>query len=231
MPRIIICFLLLGVTGLTEAKDVLRLGYVEFRPLVVTGENDKPRGQVIDLIEKTLAHRYQIEWLNIPIGRIQWGFENVIIDGFPMLLRSKQREEYAEYFADPLYTIQSALCSKPPLRFDPDAMVSVADQLNGKTVISVLNSITFPFASDNRINHLKLPYDSYAERSYGLIAQNRADLVFVPVGSIFEEQVKQGKLECEKLGAKISVYFAFAKGNRFAAGVEASFTTVPIREF
>jgi len=229
--RIFLIIIALLPPGLVQAKDSLKLGYVLYPPLVIKGESGRPTGEVIDLIEQTLASEFEIEWVKLPIGRVQWGMENSFIDAFALYSYTPKREDHAQYPVKPLLIIQSVVCSKLLIGKSFDSESDVLEDLSGKTVISVLNSATFPFADNDRIRHLKIPYDGYGDRGIALLAESRADYMFFPIGSVFIDQIEENDLSCVDIGNPQSVYIAFSTGNPKAVRVEAQFMSVDILHY
>ena len=90
----VVSFLILLFPLLATAKDVLRLGYLEYPPSVYTESENVPKGSVIDFIEQTLDPHFHIKWSKIPIGRVQWAFENQVIDAYPFLVHTEEREKW-----------------------------------------------------------------------------------------------------------------------------------------
>lgn len=78
--------------GPISAKDDLRLGYLEYPPLLYSEEENLPKGPVIDFLEQNLTDDFKIRWSKIPIGRVRWGFANNVIDAYPFLIRTQERE-------------------------------------------------------------------------------------------------------------------------------------------
>lgn len=229
--RTALSVILLLMPGLAQAKDSLKLGYILYPPLVVSGESGELAGDVIDVIEQTLSGEFEIEWVKLPIGRVQWGLENGVIDAFSIYSYTSERESYALYPAKPILTIQSVLCSKLLAGKSFDSEAALLDELTGAAVISVLNSATFPYAGNDRILHLKIPYDDYSARGFSLLAESRADYMFFPIGSVYSDQIEENGLSCVNIGEARPVYIAFSNGNRNAARVEAQFKSVDILHF
>ena len=186
---------------------------------------------MINLVERTLAGEFEIEWIKLPIGRVRWGLENNVIDAFALYSYTPEREHYAQYPAKPLLTIQSQLCSKMLAGKSFDSETDLIEELYGKVVISVLNSATFPYAENNHIRHLKIPYDDYGGRGFALLAESRADYMFFPIGSVFNEQIEENKLSCVDIGKAQPIYIAFSADNPKAARVEAQFMSIDILHY
>jgi len=229
--RTALSVILLLTPGLIQAKDSIKLGYILYPPLMVTTESDELAGDVIDVVEQTLSGEFDIEWIKLPIGRVKWGLENGFIDAFALYRYTPERESHADYPTKPLFTIQSVLCSKLLAGKSFDSESALLNELRGKVVVSVLNSATFPYAGNDRIRHLKIPYDAYSERGFALLAASRADYLFLPIGSVFNDQVEKNGLSCVNIGEAQSAYIAFSKGNRHAARIEALFLTVDILHY
>lgn len=96
--------------------------------------------------------------------------------------------------------------------------------MTGETLVYPLNAgYKYSFLSDSRIGQINIQYTDYIDRSLDLLEKKRADYVFFASRAGLELGKKDKMLSCIDVGAKVGVYFAFAKDNPLAPGVEKMF--------
>lgn len=73
-----------GTAVANTDQAVIRAAFIEFPPLAYTNEDGQAEGSFIDLTEK-IAERagYQVDWQELPIGRVYLYLEQGIIDLWP----------------------------------------------------------------------------------------------------------------------------------------------------
>ena len=76
--------LLTGAALADADREIIRAAFIEFPPLTFTNEQGQAEGSFIDLTEK-IARRagYQVNWQELPIGRVYLYLEQGIIDLWP----------------------------------------------------------------------------------------------------------------------------------------------------
>lgn len=225
-PAIYFVFLLLPI--LANAKDVIRLGYLEYPPSVYSESVNVPRGSVIDFIEQSLDSHFKIRWSKIPVGRVRWAFENQVIDAYPFLIRTKEREEWVHYFRKPYVTIQNVICSQKGIAKPAESLSSLADDLAGSILVFPLNnaSSNYPFLSDTRVTQIKIEFTNYIVRSLSLLEKGRAEYVYFPSRGPLERTGKIHQLSCKNIGKRIGLYFAVGKNNKLASKFEKIFDSI-----
>jgi hypothetical protein len=221
-------FLFLLFPILANAKDVIRLGYLEYPPSVYSESENVPKGPVIDFIEQHLDPHFEIKWSKIPIGRVRWAFENQVIDAYPFLIHTKEREEWVHYFKKPYVTIQNVICSKKGIAKPAESLSSLADDLAGSILVFPLNnaSSNYPFLSDTRVSQLKIEFTNYIERSLSLLEKGRAEYVYFPSRGPLERAGKIHLLSCKNIGNRIGLYFAVSKNNKLTPMLEDLFDSI-----
>lgn len=222
MPtKSLILSLLFLYGSLASGAERLRLGYVEYPPLVFSELENVPGGPVIDYIEKSLGTEFEIEWSNIPLFRARWAFENDVIDAFPFLLYSSEREQWIHYFDKPYMTIQNIICARRDIKAAAGQTDSLAELMAGSTLVFPRSTgYKYPFLSDSRINQINIPFADYIPRSLGLLNKGRADFVFYASKAGLELGGKNANLSCIDVGQLVGLYFAFSKNNPLAPRVE-----------
>jgi len=213
---------------LANAKDVIRLGYLEYPPSVYSVSENVPRGSAIDFIEQSLGPHFEIRWSKIPVGRVRWAFDNQVIDAYPFLIRTQEREEWVHYFKKPYVTIQNIICSKKGIVKPAESLSSLADDLAGSTLVFPLNnaSSNYPFLSDTRVSQLKIEFTNYIERSLSLLEKERAEYVYFPSRGPIERAGKMHQLSCKNIGKRIGLYFAVSKNNKLSPELEKIFDSI-----
>ena len=216
-----IVFVLLLYCGLASGAEKLRLGYVEYPPVVYSDENNLPRGPLIDYLDQNLGAEFELEWSKMPIGRARWAFDNDVIDAFPFLMWAEDRVPWIHYFEKPYMTIQNIVCSLKDIGAPAGELDSLSDLMAGSTLVSPLNvGYRYPFLGDSRISHINIPFSDYTDRSLELLQKGRADYVFYSSSAGLELGGKNKDLFCIDVGERVGLYFAFSKNNRLAPGVE-----------
>jgi ABC-type amino acid transport substrate-binding protein len=215
--------------GIASAGELLRLGYVEYPPLVYSEKENVPKGPLIDYIEKSLEAEFEIKWIDMPLGRARWAFENDVIDAFPFLMRLEEREAWIHYFERPYLTIQNIVCSRGDMKFTAENPGSLVDLMAGSTLVFPLNAgYKYPFLSDPRIEQINIHYTNYIDRSLGLLNKGRAKYVFYSSKAGLELGGKNKNLSCVDVGERVGLHFAFSKNNRLAPGVESILSRLEI---
>lgn len=208
--------------GLASGGELLRLGYVEYPPLVYSEKENVPKGPLIEYIEQNLRTDFEIKWTEMPIGRARWAFENNVIDAFPFLMWIKEREAWIHYFEKPYMTIQNTVCTRKDMRAFDEKFDSLSDLMAGSTLVSPLNTgYSYPFLKDSRINHINIHFSNYIDRSLELLNKDRADYVFYSSRAGLELGGKHKNLSCIDAGELVGLHFAFSKNNRSAPKVES----------
>lgn len=229
--RAAIFVILLLVPGMVQAKDSVKIGYIFYTPMVVPGESGQPAGVVIEIIEQALSSEFDIEWVEIPIGRVEFGLRSGFIDAFAQYYYKRERESYAVYPDKPTVTHQGVLCSKLLAGKTFGTEQALLDELSGKAVISVLHSVGFPYRDNDRIQHIKLRYDRYIERGLAMLAQSRADYMFFPIGSVSRDKIKENGLSCVNIGKPLPIYIVFSKVSPYTERMKARFISVDTLHF
>jgi len=221
-------FLLLFFPILVNAKDVIRLGYLEYPPSVYSESENIPKGSVIDFIEQSLEPHFKIKWSKIPVGRVRWAFENQVIDAYPFLIYTKDREEWVHYFKKPYVTIQNVICSKKGIARPAESLSSLTDDFAGSTLVYPLNnaSSNYPFLSDTRVTQLKIEFTNYIERSLSLLEKGRANYVYFPSRGPLERAGKMQGLSCKNIGNRLGLYFAVNKNYKLTPRLEKIFDSI-----
>jgi hypothetical protein len=94
--------------------------------------------------------------------RARWAFENDIIDAFPFLLYSKDREEWIHYFGKPYMTIQNIICSRKDISASAGKSDSLSELMAGSTLVFPRSTgYKYPFLSDSRIEQINIPFSEY----------------------------------------------------------------------
>ena len=220
------------ITVFSHAKDVLRLGYLEYPPAIYTDQNNVPRGSTVDFLEQVLLPHFEIKWSKFPIGRVRWAFENQLIDAYPFLYRTKEREEWVHFFKKPYVITQNAICSKKGIAKPAESLASLSDDLAGSTLVYPLNNVgsNYPFLSDARVDQLKINYTKYFERSIDMLDKGRADYVYYPSRGPLQRAGKLSNLSCKNIGKRTGLYFAVSKGNKVALKLENIFDATEMYE-
>jgi len=230
--RLIIFALFFPFSGYAVGKDLLRLGYLDYPPLVYTKQENVPKGPVIDILEQILSDKFDIKWSKIPVGRVRWGFENRIIDAYPFLIRTKERETWIHFFEKPYLTVQNVICSKQDIDKPAENLKSFSDDMAGTTLVYPLNAgFKYSFLNDPRIDRINIEYTDYHDRSLKLLSKKRADYVFFSSRAGLESSKKNHNLSCVNVGDRLGVFFAIAKANPLASRIELMFSKLEIFSF
>lgn len=184
LSKSLICSIPLLHWGIASGGELLRLGYVEYPPLVYSEQENLPRGPIIDYIEQNLKTEFEIKWSNMPIFRARWAFENGVIDAFSFLMYVSEREEWIHYFEKPYMTIQNIICSRKYIGASAGKFDSLSDLMAGSTLVFPRSTgYSYPFLKDSRINQINIPFSDYIVRSLGLLDKGRADYSFLRLES------------------------------------------------
>lgn len=215
--------------GIASGAETLRLGYVEYPPLVYTENENIPKGPIIEDIERNLGDEFEINWYHIPLFRARWAFENDIIDAFPFLMYIEEREEWIHYFEAPYMTIQNIICSRRNIAPSAGDSESLSDLMAGSTLVFPRSTgYSYPFLSDSRIKQINIPFSEYINRSLALLDAGRADFAFYASKAGLELGGKNKDLSCVDVGQLVGLHFAFSKNNRLAPRVEDIFNRTEI---
>lgn len=232
LSRLLTLSILSLYCGIASATEILRLGYVEYPPLVYSEKENIPKGPIIDYIEQNLGEEFEIKWSNIPLFRARWAFDNDVIDAFPFLMYVREREEWIHYFEKPYMTIQNIICSRRQIGASAENSKSLSDLMAGSTLVFPRSTgYEYPFLSDSRINQINIPFSEYIDRSLGLLNKGRADYVFYASKAGLELGGKNKNLSCIDVGKLVGLHFAFAKNNRLAPRVESILDRLEILEY
>lgn len=231
-PKLLIATILFLYCGIASGGELLRLGYVEYPPVVYSERKNFPKGPLIDFIEQSLEAEFEIKWIEMPIGRARWAFENKVIDAFPFLMWLEEREAWIHFFEKPYMTIQNIVCSREDMKSAAGKPDSLSDFMAGSTLVSPLNTgYKYPFLSDPRIKHINIHFTNYIDRSLELLSKGRANYVFFSSKAALELGGKNNNLSCIDVGELVGLHFAFSKNNPLAPRVESILNRLEILRY
>ena len=108
----VVLLLCLASSMFAQAKETIRVGFIEYPPLVISSGDGVAQGPLIDYLEQNLAPAFDVVWVKIPFGRVRWGFANNYIDAFPFYVHTPEREAWANFPDKPFLSFQSIICSR-----------------------------------------------------------------------------------------------------------------------
>lgn len=192
-----------------EPLPKLKVGYIHYPPFTkVQKDILTPTGFLVEHIEKSLAGKYKVIWVRVPIVRVIESLEEGFIDIFPLLMKTPAREKVVDFSKAPLFVATPLICGNFS-KSKKDVLISYP---NGSVVLKQIKDLIH-----SEKNLLRIEYNSgnYATRVLELLKLKRLDLVFFPETRFLVKKLKELKLKCKAFKNTPSIHVAFKKGSKF----------------
>jgi len=177
--------------SLVAYSDVIKIGYIEFSPLIFSTKEGEIRGPIPRYAKMVFSNK-ELRWKHIPLKRVSRSLNEGQIDVFVSLFKTTERENKVSYHTTPYYELKPSVCGLTEKM--PKKVIETFKIFKGKSLVFVRGTLKdekFPASA----NFIEINVRNYQSRSIKMLKSKRVDFAYYGDSQTMANYIKKSSIK------------------------------------